>query len=175
MKAFIRSWLGFDAAAAASSESAALRQLLDALDALEPNRARYLARFAYLLGRVAHADQHVSAEETRAMEGLIEREGQLARDQAMLVVGLAKSSNLLFGGTDNFLVARDFAAESTHEQRLALLRCLFAVSVAEGDISVAEEQEIQQIARELRIEHADLMAIRLEHRSQLPGLSRRTP
>ena len=45
-----------------------LGDTLDALDYLEPDLARVLAAFAYLMGRVAHADRAVSAEETRAME-----------------------------------------------------------------------------------------------------------
>jgi cyclophilin family peptidyl-prolyl cis-trans isomerase len=45
----------------------ALRDLVDTLEHLEPERARF-ARFAYVLGRVAHADRHISPEETRAME-----------------------------------------------------------------------------------------------------------
>jgi uncharacterized tellurite resistance protein B-like protein len=151
----------------------ALRDLLDALEQIEPARARYLAQFAYLLGRVAHADQHVTPEETRMMEELIQREGGLPADQAMLVVGLAKSSNLLFGGTDNFLVAREFAVEADAAQKMGLLRCLFALSAVEGHISMAEEREIQQVARELRIEPSDLVALRLEYRAHLPGLSNR--
>jgi uncharacterized tellurite resistance protein B-like protein len=91
----------------------------------------------------------------------------------MLVVGLAKTSNLMFGGTDNFLVAREFAEQATREQKLALLRCLFAVSAVEGNISIAEEREIQRIARELRLEHADLLTLRLQYRQHLPGLANR--
>jgi uncharacterized tellurite resistance protein B-like protein len=71
-------------------------------------------------------------------------------------------------------VARDFAADTTTEQKLALLRCLFAVSVAEGDISIAEEREIQRIARELRIEHPEVVKLRLHYRQHLPGLSERS-
>ena len=173
MKSLIRSWLGIDDNPAAQQHGA-LRDLLEALDRLEPLKARYLAQFAYLLGRVAHADQHVSAEETRLMEELVESHGGIPRDQAMLVVGLAKTSNLLFGGTDNFLVGREFAAEATHEQKLSLLRCLFALSSAEDGISIAEEREIQRVARELRVEHADLVNLRLEYRQHLPGLSDRS-
>jgi uncharacterized tellurite resistance protein B-like protein len=170
MKSLLRSWLGVETQPQHADRDT-LRQVLDALDALEPARARYLARFAYLLGRVAHADQHVSPEETRAMETIIEQEGGLAVEQTMLVVSLAKHSSLLFGGTDNFLVAREFAVDATHEQKLQLLRCLFAVSIAEGSISIAEEREIQRIASELRVETQDLVALRLEHRAHLPGLS----
>ena len=171
MKSLIRSWFAADDSPA--DDHSAIRDLVDALDRLEPEYARYLAQFAYLLGRVAHADQHVSAAEIAAMEALVKREGNLAEDLAVLVVGLARTSNRMFGGTDNFLVARDFASRATYEQRLALLRCLFAVSIAEGNISIAEEREIQRIARELRVEPSDLVRLRLEFRQHLPGLSGR--
>jgi uncharacterized tellurite resistance protein B-like protein len=169
MKSLLRSWLGLADESAQGND--ALRSVLDALDRLEPDRARHLAAFAYLLGRIAHADQHVSADETRAMEDHVANQGQIPREQAMLVVGLAKTSNLLFGGTANFLVAREFANSATYEQKLALLRCIFAVSAVEGNISIAEESEIQRIARELKVEHADLVKLRLAYRQHLPGLS----
>lgn len=171
MKSLFRTWLKVDPATEDSQD--AIRTVLDALDQMEPERARYLAQFAYLLGRVAHADQHVSADETRLMEQLVANEGDLPSDQAMLVVALAQTSSRLFGGTENFIVARDFAAVASYEQKLSLVRCLFAVSAVEGRISIAEEREIQRTARELRVESADLVRLRLEYRRHLPGLSDR--
>jgi len=166
----IRSWLGLETRD--TQEPAPLRETLDALDNLEPDRARYLAAFAYLLGRVAQADSDVSVEETRAMEALVQEQGRLSTDQAMVVVQLAKTSNRLFGGTANFLIAREFAALATYEQKLALMRCLFAVSSTDDAISTAEEGELHRIARELLIEPSDLLALRLAHQRQLPGMKR---
>jgi uncharacterized tellurite resistance protein B-like protein len=164
----IRAWLGLDRPE--TPDLVPLRDTLDALDHLEPERARYLAGFAYLLGRVAHADQHVSPQETETMEALVMDQGGLSHEQAMLVVQLAKTSNLLFGGTANFLVARDFSGSATYEEKLALMRCLFAVSATEASISTAEEGEIHRIARELRIEQADLTTLRVAYQKHLPGL-----
>lgn len=166
----IRTWLGVDTPD--KQEYAPLRETLEALDHLEPDRARYLAAFAYLLGRVAHADQHVSSEETAAMETLVREQGRLSQEQAMVVVQLAKTSNLLFGGTANFLVAREFSELATHDQKLALMRCLFALSAIDEAISTAEEGEIHRVANELRIEHSDLVALRVAHARHLPGMSR---
>jgi uncharacterized tellurite resistance protein B-like protein len=165
----LRAWLGIDTAE--QQELSPLRETLDALDHLEPARARHLAAFAYLLGRVAHADQHVSNEETEAMQVLVREHGQLTPDQAMVVVQLAKTSHLLFAGTANFMVAREFARSATYEQKLALMRCLFAVSASDDAISVAEEGEIHRIANELRIDHPDLIAMRVAFRRHLPGLA----
>ena len=163
------SWLGLEAAS--TPEHAPLRELVDALDRLDPGRARHLARFAYLLGRVAHADRRVSPEETRAMEALVVQEGQITSEQAMLAGSLAKASNLLFGGTADFIVAQEFAEAATYEEKLALARCLFSVASSDDAISMAEETEIHRITNQLRVLPEDLTRLRLQHRRFLPGLS----
>ena len=90
----------------------------------------------------------------------------------MVVVQLAKTSNRLFGGTANFLVAREFSQLATYDEKLGLMRCLFAVSATDQAISVAEEGEIHRIANELRIDHPDLAALRVAHVRHLPGIPR---
>ena len=168
----IRHWLGLGTAQLDPPEQAPLRDLIETLEHLEPDRARHLARFAYLLGRVAHADQHVSPEETRAMEALVVEQGELTAEQAVVVVGLAKASNLMFGGTADFLVAQEFAEAATYEQKLALARCLFRVASTDAAISIVEESEIHRIASHLKILPHDLMALRVSHARFLPGLSK---
>jgi uncharacterized tellurite resistance protein B-like protein len=166
----LRSWLGLGREPV--PEPAPLREVIDALDRLEPERARHIARFAYLLGRVAHADRHVSPEETRAMESLVTNEGRLDAEQAMLVVSLAKSSNTLFGGTADYQVAQEFAETASYDEKLALARCLFAIASTDASISMAEEAEIHRITNQLKIQPADLTALRVEHRTYLPGIKR---
>lgn len=171
----IRAWLGLAPAATEAPVAAAMRDLVDTLEHLEPARARYVARFAYLLGRIAHADQHVSPEESRAMEALLVKEGGLTPEQALMVAGLAKASNLMFGGTADFEVAREFAASATYDEKLALVRCLFGVASVDAAISVAEESEIHRIANHFRILPHDLTALRVAHTTFLPGIALRRP
>lgn len=167
----IRGWLGLGAARPEEPEHAPLRRLIDTLEHLEPARARQLARFAYLLGRIAHADQQVSEAETRTMEALVVQEGGLSPDQAMVVVGLAKSTNVMFGGTADFQVAQEFAAAASYDEKLALLRCLFTLAATDASISMAEESEIHRIATHFKILPEDLMALRVAYARSLPGLS----
>jgi uncharacterized tellurite resistance protein B-like protein len=172
----LRAWLGFADQPSAEPDHAPLRDLVDTLEHLEPERARFLARFAYVLGRVAHADRHISPEETRAMEAIVAEEGGLSADQAIVVVGLAKSSNALFGGTADFQVAQEFADSATYEQRLALVRCLFRLASTDAAISMAEEAEIHRVANQFKIERQDLTSLRVAHAGYLPGLtSRKAP
>lgn len=169
----IRRWLGIGPAQLDPPDQAPLRDLIETLEHLEPDRARYLARFAYLLGRIAHADHHISPEETRAMEAILVQDGGLSADQAVVVVGLARSAHLMFASTADYEIARDFGAAATYDERLALARCLFHVAAIDETISVAEESEIHRIAAVLRIQPADLTALRVAHARLLPGLARR--
>ena len=80
-------------------ETETVRKIARALNELDTDRARYIATFAYILGRVAMADLEISEDETRAMEQIVTDRSGLPPEQAVMVVQIAKSQNLLFGGT----------------------------------------------------------------------------
>jgi len=137
-----------------------VRKIVRELHELDPARARYLAAFAYILGRVAHADLAISEDETRAMEEIVRKLGHLPDDLAVLVVEIAKAQNQLFGGTENFVVTREFAGLASREQRRELLDCLFAVSAADESITSNEERQIRSIASELGCSHREYVEAR---------------
>jgi uncharacterized tellurite resistance protein B-like protein len=137
-----------------------VRRIVKQLSTLEPDRARYLAAFAYILSRVAHADADISPAETREMERTIELWGGLSPAQAVLVVEIAKAQSSLFGATEDYLVTRQFKSLALPVQRQELLHCLFAVSAADETISSAEETLIRQIASELDLSDRDYLDIR---------------
>ena len=151
----------------ARNETDTVRKIVQSLDLLEPERAKFIACFAYLLGRAARADLHISSEETRTMERILTEIAGLPEDQAIIVVQMAKTQNILFGGTENYLVTREFKDVSTHQEKIALLDCLYAVAAAGDSISTVEDNEISQIADELRVEHRDFISVRSKHRDSL--------
>jgi uncharacterized tellurite resistance protein B-like protein len=161
-----------DELSSTTTETETVRRITHALDQLDPGRARYIAGFAYVLSRVARADLKVSEEETRAMERIVAGHGGLPEEQAIIVVQIAKLQNQLFGGTENFLVTREFKRTASHEQKLTLLDCLFAVAASEGKISTQEDNEIRQIADELGLDHRDFIGVRYGHRDSLSFLNR---
>ena len=150
----------------AAGETDTVRKIVGELEAMPRERARFVAAFAYILGRVAHADHHFSAEETDAMEGIVHKFGDLPEEQAVLVVQIAKSQNRLFGGTENFLVTREFREISSADERRHLLDCMFAVSAADDSISSVEESQIRQIASELGFTHREFVQARLAYSDQ---------
>jgi uncharacterized tellurite resistance protein B-like protein len=140
------------------------------LDNLEPERARYIAAFAYILSRVARADMSISDVETREMENQVTRLSGLPPEQALLVVQIAKTQATLFGGTENFLVTQEFNRIATLDQKLALLECLFAVAAADKVISSIEDREIRLINDELQLTHDQYISTRYNFREFLAVL-----
>lgn len=161
-----------------SGDTETVRRIVRELEALEPERARYLAAFAYILSRVAHADLEISEMETAKMERILQDLGGMPEHQAVLAVQIAKAQSRLAGGTENFLVTREFREIATREQCLELLDCLFAVSAADDSISGAEESQIRQIASELGFSLNEYVAVRSAYsgkREILRGLRREEP
>jgi uncharacterized tellurite resistance protein B-like protein len=159
-----------EARARSSVETETVRKIAEELDRMNPEHAKFVAAFAYLLSRIARADLNISPEETAVMEQVVMERGGLPEEQAVLVVQIAKSQSILFGGTENFLVSREFNGMASRDEKLALLDCLFAVAAANKSISTVEDNEISQIADELKIEHRDLIAVRSKYRDYLAVL-----
>jgi uncharacterized tellurite resistance protein B-like protein len=150
-----------------AAETETVRKIVRQLDDLEPDRARFIAAFAYILCRVAHADLEISEEETRQMEQIVIGHGNMPEDQAIIVVQMAKTQSLVFGGTENYLVTREFNRIATREEKLALIDCLFAVSAADETVSTVEDNVIRQISDELLLDRADFIGVRSGYRENL--------
>ncbi len=158
------------ATAGAAGETETVRRIVASLEAMPPAEARYLAGFAYLLGRAAAADLDISAVETEAMERIVIEYGGLSEAQAVIVVEIAKTQARLHGGTEDYLVTREFTRLASEEQRRAALRCGFIISAADAWISAEESAVLTEIANELGLATADLAAIRADFADRLGAL-----
>ena len=156
--------------AGSAAETATARRIVARLDAMPPAEARYLACFAYVMSRAAQADLNISEEETALMQRFAVEYGGLDEAQAVLVIGMAKLQAYVEGATEDFVVTREFREISTMEQRLQLLRCCFAIEAADGTINAEEASVVNEIARELDVERADLNRVREEFHEQLSSV-----
>jgi uncharacterized tellurite resistance protein B-like protein len=153
-----------------SAETMTVRRIVARLEALPRDEAHYLAGFAYVMSRAAHADLDISDAETRAMERFAVELGRIDEAQAVLVVEMAKLQARHHGATEDYLVTREFARHATREQKLALLRCCFAVGAADETISPEESGVVNQIARELDLDREELNAVRAEFHENLSAI-----
>src|SRR5438034_9334755 len=84
-----------------TAQTETVRRIVQKLDQLPEEQARYIAAFAFLLSRAARADLNVSSEETEVMERIVMQQSGLSEELALVVVQMAKTQNQLFGSTEN--------------------------------------------------------------------------
>ena len=109
----------------------------------------------------------LSSTESAEMERLVARVAGLGQAEATLAVEIAKSQARNLGGTENYVVTREFRRVSTREQRVRLLEALFEVAAADGSISSLESAEIYSISDELGFTRAETNALRSRWRDKL--------
>jgi uncharacterized tellurite resistance protein B-like protein len=158
--------------AAPDSDTETIKRIAAQLQELPMERRRFIGGFAYVLGRAAHADLDITSDEIAFIEKTIVEVGGLPEAQAVLVVEIAKHQTELYGGTEDYLVTREFAARATEEQRHAVVRAAFAVVAADHEISSVEYAELTAIATELGLNRAELNVIRNEYKDQLSAIQR---
>ena len=155
---------------AVPAETESLRRIAAEIGALPLELRRFVAGYAYVLARIAHADLEVSDQEHRFMERALLDIGHLSEAQATLVMGMARHMAELYGATEDFVVTREFARAASREQRADLLRTAFALGAVDDSISAAESAELNQIGKELGFRADEVDAVRDQFREQLAAI-----
>ena len=169
-------WLGLGDTRDPSAESGdteTVRRIAARLEGLPAEKRTFVAAFAYVLARVANADLRIDAVEALAMERIVAEAAGLAPAESALVVEIAKSQARLAGGTENYVVTREFRRVSTPEQRLSLVDCLYAVAAADESVTTLESTEIAKVADELGLTPPEVVSIRTRYRDKLAVLRKR--
>jgi uncharacterized tellurite resistance protein B-like protein len=153
-----------------AGDTATVRRIVSKLEAMPPEQARFVAAAAYILARAANADLDISNGETEAIEQELQTHESLDEATSVLVAEMAKLQAKTVGGTEDFVVTREFKAISTESQRVTILRACFAISAVNGSISAEENAVLKEIAEELDIDDATLNAIRGDYHEQLSSV-----
>ena len=161
-------WLGVTSDTPAAENR--LQGIETVLAAVGTERARHLACFAYILTRPARADHQVTDGEAAQMQQIIAEHAGVTEAQAEAIVQVAREAARQSGGTEDFIITREFERAATRDEKLHLLHCLFVIGAADESILTVEDNEIRRVASELKLEHADYIATRREHLKHLEVL-----
>src|SRR3954454_501726 len=153
-----------------SGDTATVRRIVAKLEAMPPEQARLIASAAYTLARAANADLDISDQEMGAIETELQAHEGLDEATAVLVAEMAKLQAKTVGGTEDYVVTREFKAISTETQRVGVLRACFAISAVSGTISAEESAVLKEIADELDVDDPTLNAIRADYHEQLSSV-----
>ena len=92
----------------ADGDTATVRRIVAKLEAMPLEQARLIASAAYTLARAANADLNISDEETAAIERELQANEALDEATAVLVTEMAKLQAKTVGGTEDYVVTRQF-------------------------------------------------------------------
>ena len=165
-----RTEAAFTDATRLAGETATVRQIVARLEQLPADQARLVASAAYTLARAANADLDISDAETAVIEQELQSHDAMDEATAVLVTEMAKLQARTVGGTDNFVVTREFTALASEQQRIDVLRACFAVSAASGSISAEESAAVHEIGRELQLDPEVVNSIRAEFHERIAAV-----
>lgn len=153
-----------------SGDTATVRRIVANLEAMPPERARLVASAAYTLARAAHADLDISDDEMAMIEHELQTRGALDEPTAVLVAEMAKLQAKTVGGTEDYVVTREFNALASADQKTAMVAACFAIAAVNGTISAEEAAEVNQIANELGLDPATVNGLRAEYHEHLSSV-----
>ena len=153
-----------------AGDTATVRRIVGKLEAMPPEQARLVASAAYILARAANADLVITDEETTVMETALQTSDAIDEATAVLVVEMAKLQAKTVGGTEDYVVTREFKNLATEDQRLNVLRACFLIGAANGSISAEESAVANEIANELDIDPTTLAHLRAEFTDQMSAI-----
>lgn len=157
-------------AATTAGETATVRRIVAKLEAMPAEQARFIASAAYTLARAANADLEISADETAAIEAALQTKGALDEPTAVLVTEMAKLQAKTVGGTEDYVVTREFRNLTNETQRLEVLRACYVIAAASGSISAEENAVVNEIGRELDLDPAAVNAVRADFLDRLSAV-----
>jgi uncharacterized tellurite resistance protein B-like protein len=126
-----------------------IRDTLNRLEELNRETAGYLKTLAFILHRVAIADDEVCEEEIDRMEQILVDHASLSRAEAMLTVEIARHCGEIADCGCSYQASRELRSALDEGAGLRIHRFLESVAEADGKVRRSEVAQIRQIAAEL--------------------------
>jgi len=138
----------FDSGASAAIAEE-IRDTLNRLEELNRETAGYLKTLAFILYRVAIADQELSRDEVDRMEQILIDHASLSRSEAMLTVEIARHCGEIADCGCSYEASRRLRSTLDLDNGRNIRRFLESVAEADGRVRHSERAQIRQIATEL--------------------------
>ena len=118
---------------------------------LENESVYFIFLFGALLASVAQVDDHFQEEERKALQKILkERFKFSAREQKLVFEVIEEQAK---HGFDFHEVVTEFNNHVSYKDRVSAVDCFWAIAVADGEISHAENEEVRRITKAMHIPH----------------------
>lgn len=136
----------------------AIRLTADQLRAIPSPDTKLFTALAFVMTRVANADERITCDETARMESLLVECARLTPAQAALVAEVAAHRARLADAGCAYAESRHLRLALDATRRFQLLECLHSVANADGELSDEERSTIFQVAAELGFTRDEIAA-----------------
>ena len=126
-----------------------IRSTLTRLEAIDRQKAGYIKALAFVLHRVALADDTLCDQEVARMEEILVDHAGLTRPEAVLTTEIAKHCHLIADCGRSYEASRKLRTSLVDRDGCEISRFLRSVAEADGLVVASESAQIRQIAVEL--------------------------
>lgn len=113
---------------------------------------------------MAEADDKFIAEEREAALDALKKHGGLTDEDLPIVLKAIEQAAK--ERIEIYSFAREAAGDLDDDTKKALIEDLFRVACVDGDLAVAEHEQIRQIAQIFHVEHRDFIAAKIKAKKE---------
>lgn len=118
---------------------------------LEDDNVYFVCLFGALLASVAQVDDHFHEEERKALRKILKERYELSSGEQKLLFEVIEEQAQ--HGFDFHEVVTEFNSRVSYNDRVSAVDCFWAIAVADGEISHAENEEVRRITKAMHIPH----------------------
>ena len=118
---------------------------------LESDSVYFICLFGALLASVAQVDDHFHEEERKALQKILKERFEFSAKERKLVFEVIEEQ--VKHGFDFHEVVTEFNNRVSYKDRVSAVDCFWAIAVADGEISHAENNEVRRITKAMHIPH----------------------
>jgi len=117
----------------------------------ENDNVYFVCLFGALLASVAQVDDHFHEEEKNALRKILKERFEFSSGEQTLLFELIEEQAK--NGFDFHEVVTEFNNRVSYNDRVSAVDCFWAIAVADGEISHAENEEVRRITKAMHIPH----------------------
>jgi uncharacterized tellurite resistance protein B-like protein len=118
---------------------------------LDNDNIYFICLFGALLASVAQVDDHFHEEERKALRKILKERFEFSAKEQKLVFEVIEEQAK--HGFDFHEVVTEFNNRVSYKDRVNAVDCFWAIAVADGEISHAENEEVRRITKAMHIPH----------------------
>lgn len=123
-----------------------------------------------LLARVAYSDLNVDENETAFIKKAINEISDFDQASSNALAELAINEVKLLAGQENHRYCYELNDHLDNDEKYKILKLLFAVAAADGEVESVESEEIRHITKALLLEHKHYISAQATVKEKLKAL-----